>query len=44
MPKMKKPRTHFEQVPLEIVKLIADEEIPEDKAGGDGDNDKPAGK
>jgi hypothetical protein len=25
---MTKPRTHFEQVPLEIVKKIAEEEIP----------------
>ena len=27
MPKPKEPKTHFEQVPLEIVKQIADEEI-----------------
>jgi hypothetical protein len=32
MPKTKKPKTHFEQVPLEIVKKIAEEEIPDDEA------------
>jgi len=31
MPKTKKPKTHFEQVPLEIVKKIALEEIPDDE-------------
>lgn len=31
MPKTKKPKTHFEQVPLEIVKKIAEEEIPNDQ-------------
>ena len=31
MPKTKKPKTHFEQVPLKIVKKIAVEEIPEEE-------------
>jgi len=35
MPKTKKPKTHFEQVPLEIVKRIAEEEIPDDEANGE---------
>ena len=34
MAKSKEPRTHFEQVPLEIVKKIAKEEIPDDEANG----------
>ena len=34
MPKPKEPKTHFEQVPLEIVKKIAEEEIPDDEANG----------
>jgi hypothetical protein len=32
MPKSKGPKTHFEQVPLEIVKKIAKEDIPDDEA------------
>jgi len=32
MPKSKDPKTYFEQVPLEIVKKIAKEEIPDDEA------------
>jgi len=36
MPKSKKPKTHFEQVSLEIVKKIAQEEIPDDEAKGTG--------
>jgi hypothetical protein len=32
MPKSKRSKTHFEQVPLEIVKKIAEEEIPDDEA------------
>jgi len=36
MPKSKEPKTHFKQVPLEIVKQIADEEISGDKANGVG--------
>ena len=35
MLKSKKSKTHFEQVPLEIVKKIAEEEIPDDEANGD---------
>jgi hypothetical protein len=31
MSKSEKPKTHFEQVPLEIVKQIATEDIPEDE-------------
>ncbi len=34
MPKTKKPKTHFEQVPLEKVKEIAEEDIRGD--GGNG--------
>ncbi|HUY15012.1 MAG TPA: hypothetical protein VMX16_15500 [Terriglobia bacterium] len=34
MSKWKKPKTHFEQVPLEIVKKIAKEDIPDDEANG----------
>lgn len=32
MSKSKKPKTHFEQVPLEIVKKIAKEDIPVDES------------
>jgi hypothetical protein len=32
MSKSEKPKTHFEQVPLEIVKKIAEEDIPDDEA------------
>jgi hypothetical protein len=32
MPKSKKSKTHFEQVPLEIVKSIVEETIPEANA------------
>jgi hypothetical protein len=35
MPKKKKPKTHFVQVPLEIVRKIAVEEIPDDEATGE---------
>jgi hypothetical protein len=34
MAKTKEPRTHFEQVPLEIVKKIAEEEIPDEETNG----------
>jgi hypothetical protein len=34
MPNSKQSKTHFEQVPLEIVKKIAQEEIPDDEANG----------
>ena len=33
MPKPREPKTHFEQVPLEIVKEIADEDIPQSETG-----------
>jgi hypothetical protein len=32
MPKTKKPKTHFDQVPLEIVRKITEQEIPDDEA------------
>jgi hypothetical protein len=35
MPKPKKSKTHFEQVPLETLRdIIADGEIPDDEADG----------
>jgi hypothetical protein len=34
MPKTKTPKTHFEQVPLEIVKKNAEEDNPDDEANG----------
>jgi len=43
MTKAKEPKTYFEQVPLEIVKKIAKEDIPDDDANGpDVDVDPPA--
>ena len=44
MPKSKKSKTHFEQVPLETLKdIIAVEEIPHDEAdGNEGTVDTPA--
>jgi hypothetical protein len=45
MPKSKEPKTHFEQVPLEIVKRIVEEEIPDVQANGvDGTGDPPRKK
>jgi len=45
MPKSKDYKTHFEQVPLEIVKKIAKEDIPDDEASGtDTDVDPPPRK
>ena len=45
MPKSKDSKTHFEQVPLEIVKKIAKEDIPDDEANGsEVDVDPPARK
>jgi hypothetical protein len=35
MPNSKESKTHFEQVPLEIVKEIAEEDIPDDEANAD---------
>jgi hypothetical protein len=32
MPKPKEPNTHFEQVPLKVVKKVATEYIPENDA------------
>lgn len=34
MPKPKDPKTYFEQVPLEIVKKIVEEEIPDAETSG----------
>jgi hypothetical protein len=34
MPESKDSKTHFEQVPLEIVKKIAEGEIPDDETSG----------
>jgi hypothetical protein len=31
MSKSEKPKTHFEQVPLEIVKKIVEEAVPDDE-------------
>jgi hypothetical protein len=43
MPKSKEAKTHFEQVPLEIVKKIAEEEFPDDEMNGaDGTVEPPA--
>ena len=44
MHKMKQPKTHFEQVPLEIVKKITEEEIPDDETSGAGGTGEPLGK
>jgi hypothetical protein len=44
MPKTKKPKTHFEQVPLEIVKKIAEEEIPNDEANEENVTVEPPAK
>ncbi len=45
MSKSKDSKTHFEQVPLEIVKKLAKEDIPDDEANGpDADVDPPAKK
>ncbi len=44
MHKMKQPKTHFEQVPLEIVKKITEEEIPDDETSGADGTGEPLGK
>jgi len=44
MRKSKKSKTHFEQVPLEIVKRIVEEEIPDDASGNGGVVETPAKK
>jgi hypothetical protein len=41
MPKSKGPKTHFEQIPLKIVKKIAKEDIPDDDANGPGEDVDP---
>jgi len=41
MPKPKEPKTHFEQVPLEIVKEIAEKDIEEGEADSTGVPVKP---
>lgn len=33
---MKKPGTHFEQIPIEEVKKIADPDVPKKETGGKG--------
>ena len=41
----RKPQTHFEQVPLEVVKKIAKEDVSEDKKAGTGTRPvKPAAR
>jgi hypothetical protein len=44
MPKTKPMKTHFEQVSLEIVKMIAEAEIPGDKGNGTGVSAVPPAK
>ncbi len=44
MHKMKEPKTHFEQVPLEIVKKIAEEEIPDEETSGTDATVEPPAK
>jgi hypothetical protein len=33
---MHKSKTHFEQIPVELVKKIAKKDVPDDKDGNDG--------
>ena len=41
----RKPQTHFEQVPLEVVKKIAKEDVSKDnKAGIDSGTGKPTSR
>jgi hypothetical protein len=44
MPKSKDGKTYFEQVPLEIVKKIAEEEIPDGDADETGRRVEPPAK
>lgn len=44
MVKLKEPKTHFEQLPLKIVKKIAVIEPPDDETDGVGVIIKPPGK
>jgi len=41
MSKSKEPKTYFEQVPLEIVKKIVEQGIPDDADGTDGTVNPP---
>lgn len=44
MTKPKEPKTHFEQVPLKIVKKIAVIEAPDDETNGGGVTIRPPAK
>ena len=44
MPKPKEPKTHFEQVPLDIVKKLAKEEISGNGANGTNVTIEPPAK
>ena len=44
MAKPKEPKTHFEQVPLKIVKKIAVIEAPDDETNGIGGTRQTSGK
>jgi hypothetical protein len=44
MPQSNQPKTHFEQVPLEIVKKIAEEEILDDETNGPDARVEPPAK
>ena len=33
---MRRAKTHFEQIPVELVKKIAKKDVPDDKDGNDG--------
>ncbi len=44
MAKPKEPKTHFEQVPLKIVKKVALIEAPDDESKGIGGTRKPPAK
>jgi hypothetical protein len=37
-------RTHFEQIPVEVVKKIAEEDVSSEKAGGDNAIVKPVSR
>ena len=41
---IERTKTHFEQVPLEIVKKIAEKEIPDDETNGAGVTVEPPAK
>jgi hypothetical protein len=44
MPKTKKPKTHFEQVPLEIVEKIVEKDVPIDEDENNVNVEPPAKK